>query len=168
MKSFSLSCKVLLTLLTFTFILSSTVFAQIKTLKNGDKVSWNGNYYDFRDSAGVQMIKMWIPPNIKTIKGVFISGHGGGGGDSRNFARDENIRALAMRLGFAVAGLHNFPGRMIYDKGAKVFFNALQEFSKIGSHPEIANLPFVIYGSSNGGATTYGFLTMPRKGQYVS
>ena len=132
--------------------------AKIKTLENGDKISFDGSYYDFRDSAGVQMIKMWIPPDTKIIRGVFISGHGGGGGDSRSFARDENIRALAMRLGFAGAGLHNFPGREVYEKGAGVFFKALSEFAKMGSHPEIANLPFVIYGSSNGGATTYGFV----------
>jgi hypothetical protein len=137
---------------------SKYVNAEIKILSNGDKVSWDGSYYDFRDSAGIQMIKMWIPPNIQTIRGVFISGHGGGGGDSRNFARDENIRAFAMRLGFAVAGLHNFPGRRVYENGAKVFFHALDEFAKIGNHPEIANLPFVMYGSSNGGAATYGFV----------
>ena len=137
---------------------TGTIYAQIKTLKNGDKIAFDGEYYDFRDSAGVQMIKMWIPPGIAVIRGVFISGHGGGSGDSRNFARDKNIRAFAMRLGFAVAGLHNFPGRDIFTKGGRVFFNALTEFSKVGNHPEIANLPFVMYGSSNGGAATYGFV----------
>lgn len=144
-----------LTLVPFAIV---PVQAGITTLPNGDKISWDGNYYDFRDSAGVQMIKLWVPHNIKTLRGVFISGHGGGGGDSRNFARDQNIRALAVRLGFGVAGLHNFPGRTAYEKGAKVFFQALNEFSKIGDHPEIANLPFVMYGSSNGGASTYGFV----------
>jgi len=139
-------------------LISSHTSAEIKILSNGDQVSFDGSYYDFRDSAGIKMIKMWIPPNTETIRGVFISGHGGGGGDSRNFARDENIRAFAMRLGFAVAGLHNFPGRRVYTEGAPVFFHALNEFAKIGDHPEIANLPFVIYGSSNGGATTYGFV----------
>lgn len=134
------------------------VSAQFKTLPNGDQIAFDGEYYDFRDSAGVQMIKMWIPPEIETIRGVFISGHGGGGGDSRDFARDENIRALAMRLGFAVAGLHNFPGRRAYEQGAPVFFRILTEWAKIGTHPEIANLPFVMYGSSNGGASTYGFV----------
>ncbi len=139
-------------------IVSSGVNAQVKTLSNGDKISFDGEYYDFRDSAGIQMIKMWIPPGINPIKGVFISGHGGGGGDSRDFARDENIRAFAMRLGFAVAGLHNFPGRRAYEQGAPVFFQALKDFAGLGNHPEIANLPFVMYGSSNGGSTTYGFV----------
>ncbi|MBN2092713.1 hypothetical protein JW964_24035 [candidate division KSB1 bacterium] len=137
---------------------SIVVMAEIKVLDNGDKISWDGAYYDFRDADGVKMIKMWIPPNTKPVRGVFISGHGGGSGDSRNFARDENIRAFAMRLGFAVAGLHNFPGRRVYTEGAKVFFSALDEFAKLGHHPEIANLPFVMYGSSNGGAATYGFV----------
>lgn len=133
-------------------------FTQIKVLPGGDMIAFDGEYYDYRDSAGVQMIKMWIPPGIETIRGVFISGHGGGGGDSRDFARDENIRAFAARLGFAVAGLHNFPGRRVYEQGARFFFNALKKWSEFGQHPEIANLPFVIYGSSNGGATTYGFV----------
>jgi hypothetical protein len=128
------------------------------TLENGDQVSWDGNYYDFRDARGVRMIKLWIPPDVRPVKGVFISGHGGGGGDSRNFARDENLRALAMRLGFAVAGIHNFPGRRVYEEGAPVFFEALNEFASLGHHPELAYLPFVMYGSSNGGASTYGFV----------
>lgn len=127
-------------------------------LENGDHLSWDGSYYDFRDAEGVKMVKLWIPPNTSPVRGVFISGHGGGSGDSRNFARDENVRAFAMRLGFAVAGLHNFPGRRAYTDGAKVFFKALDDFAAMGHHPELANIPFVMYGSSNGGATTYGFV----------
>ena len=141
-------------------LLSLQGMAQREMLKleNGDQYSWDGQYYDFRDADGVKMIKLWIPPGIHPVKGVFISGHGGGGGDSRNFARDENVRALAMRLGFAVAGLHNFPGRRVYEEGAPVFFEALDHFAGMGHHPELAHLPFVMYGSSNGGAATYGFV----------
>lgn len=139
-------------------VITGNLFAEVKVLENGDKISWDGEYYDFRDAKGVKMIKLWIPPNTHPVKGVFISGHGGGSGDSRDFARDENIRAFAMRLGFAVAGLHNFPGRRVYNDGAPVFFYALDEFAKLGHHPEVANLPFCMYGSSNGGAATYGFV----------
>ena len=145
---------------TFILVLSFSIEspAEIHSLDNGDEISWNGTYYDFRDADGVKMIKLWIPPNTSPVRGIFISGHGGGGGDSRNFARDENIRAFAMRLGFGVAGLHNFPGRKVYDEGAEIFFNALDHFASFGDHPELANIPFVIYGSSNGGAQTYGFI----------
>jgi hypothetical protein len=136
----------------------SSYSQNITTLENGDQIAWDGEYYDFRAADGVKMIKMWIPPNTEPIRGMFISGHGGGSGDSRSFARDENVRAFAMRMGFAVVGLHNFPGRRVYDGGAKVFFQALNEFATLGYHPEIKNLPFVMYGSSNGGAATYGFV----------
>jgi len=139
-------------------VTSSLNAGDILTLDNGDQIAWDGTYYDFKDAECVQMIKLWIPPNVNTIKGVFISGHGGGSGDSRKFARDENIRAYATRLGFAVAGLHNFPGRQVYDKGAKVFFRALDEFARLGYHPELENIPYVIYGSSNGGSAVYGFI----------
>ncbi len=138
--------------------LTGAARGEIITLENGDRIFWDGCYYDFRDAEGNQMVKLWIPPGIHPVKGVFISGHGGGGGDSRNFARDENVRALAMRLGFAVAGLHNFPGRRVYEQGAAVFFRALDHFAGMGHHPELANVPFVMYGSSNGGAATYGFV----------
>jgi len=139
-------------------LVSSHTFSQVKKLDNGDQIAWDGEYYDFRDAEGVKMIKLWVPPNVETVRGIFISGHGGGGGDSRNFARDENIRAFAARLGFGVAGLHNFPGRRVYSDGAPVFFDAMEAFAGMGHHPELANVPFVMYGSSNGGAATYGFV----------
>lgn len=127
-----------------------------KTLDNGDRIAFDGTYYDFRDADGRQMIKLWIPSH-RPVRGLFISGHGGGTGDSRDFARDLNFRAFAARLGFAVAGLHTFPGRKVYESGGKVFFDALNEFAALGHHPELANVPFCIFGSSNGGSTSYGF-----------
>ncbi len=151
----------LIIIILFTIISQQSIASEnpkIKILESGERIAYDGEYYDYKDAEGIKMVKMWIPPGVNPIKGVFISGHGGGSGDSRNFARDENIRAFAMRLGFAVAGLHNFPGRETYNDGAKVFFNALNEFAKLGYHPEIANLPFVMYGSSNGGAAAYGFV----------
>jgi hypothetical protein len=132
--------------------------AQPDFMRMGHFAVFDGNYYDFRDGDGVQMIKLWVPPGVDVVRGVFISGHGGGGGDSRNFARDENMRAMAMRLGFGIAGLHNFPGGRAYEIGAAVFFYALEEFAKLGHHPELAHVPFVMYGSSNGGSATYGFV----------
>lgn len=46
--------------------------AEIITLENGDQVSWDGSYYDFRAADGVKMIKMWIPPNTSS---TFVSTH---------------------------------------------------------------------------------------------
>jgi hypothetical protein len=152
--------------------------ATAKTLPNGDQVQYDGTYYDFRAADAKAMVKLWVPPTANPVRGVFISGHGGGGGDSRDFARDENMKALAARYGFGLAGLHNFPGGQVYPvagqgggprgeggaapaqpatPGGQRFFDAFNEFAALGIHPEIANIPFVFFGSSNGGSQAYGF-----------
>ncbi|MBD3241275.1 MAG: hypothetical protein GF331_11865 [Chitinivibrionales bacterium] len=126
------------------------------TLPNGDRVQFDGTYYDFRAANGKQMVKVWVPPAVKPVRGLLITGHGGGTGDSRHFPRDTNMRAFAVRHGFGLAGLHWFPGRMVYDSGHTVFFGALNAFAELGTHPELAHVPFVVFGGSNGGATSYG------------
>jgi hypothetical protein len=133
-------------------------FGAVKTLANGDQVTYDGTYYDFRAANGLQMVKVWVPPAAEPVRGLFLSGHGGGSGDSRDFARDANMKAVAARWGFGLAGLHTFPGRRVYDQYGKVFFDALNEFAALGHHPELANVPFVAFGSSNGGSSTYGFV----------
>ena len=67
------------------------------------------------------------------------------------------MQAFAARFGFGLAGLHTFPGGRVYSEGGKVFFEALNQFAAFGKHPELANVPFAVFGSSNGGATAYGF-----------
>lgn len=131
---------------------------EIQTFPDGAQAVWDGEYYDYREADGRKMIKIWTPPGHQPVRGLFISGHGGGTGDSRGFARDEHLRDFAMRLGFGVAGLHFFPGREMYDSGAPVLVEALRRLASLGRHPELAHVPFVMYGSSNGAGQTYGLL----------
>ena len=147
-------CLVALGVLLMTAAVAS---AETRTLPNGDQVNYDGTFYDYRAADGNSMIKLWVPPHAAPVRGILISGHGGGSGDSRNFARDENMQAFAARFGFGLAGLHTFPGRRIYSQGGKVFFDALNAFAAYGKNPELAKLPFAVFGSSNGGATAYGF-----------
>jgi hypothetical protein len=133
-----------------------------QTLKSGDRIHFDGSTYDFRSKAGVEMIKLWVPPG-QVVRGILISGHGGGGGDSREFARYESLRHFAARIGFGLAGLHNFPGGKVFEHGGPLFFRALDAFAAMGQHPELSNIPFAMYGSSNGGASTYGFVNAAPK-----
>jgi hypothetical protein len=82
--------RVLLLLFTcFAFSAQNPINAQITRLENGDQISWDGQYYEFKDADGRKMIKLWVPPGDQPVKGILISGHGGGSGDSRQFARDK-------------------------------------------------------------------------------
>ncbi len=79
---------------------AAVVSAETRTLPSGDQVNYDGTFYDFRASDGTSMLKLWVPPHVSPVRGILISGHGGGSGDSRNFARDENMQAFAARFGF--------------------------------------------------------------------
>ncbi len=124
-------------------------------LRAGEQVQFDGTYYDYRAGDGRAMIKVWVPPS-GVVRGLFVSGHGGHRGDSRAFTRDENMKALAARFGFGLAGLHAFAGQQAYRSGGETLLRALRAFAAVGKHRELANVPFLAFGSSNGGATAYG------------
>src|ERR1035437_5775215 len=153
-KSTFVSISVALGVLLMAAVVAS---AETRTLPNRNQVNYDGTFYDYRSASGTSMMKLWVPPHAASVRGILISGHGGGSGDSRNFARDENMQAFAARFGFGLAGLHTFPVGRIYSQGGKVFFDALSAFAAYGKHPELMNVPFAVFGSSNGGATAYGF-----------
>lgn len=129
-----------------------------RTLPNGDQLCWNGTHYDFRAANARQMVKVWVPPGVSPVRGLIVFGHGGGGGDSRDETRNPRFQQFARAYGFGLAGLHNMPGRQVYDQHAETFFRSLEGFAGFGRHPELAHIPIAAYGSSNGGATAYGLV----------
>ncbi len=117
------------------------------------------NLYEFRAADGVSMLALWLPPSTRPVRGLFINGNPGGvGGDNRQFTRDRTFRAFAARMDFGLMGLHSMPGNQIKEKLAARIFKALEEFADFGVHPELAHLPFVSLGNSNGGATSYNLV----------
>ena len=124
-------------------------------LRAGEQVQFDGTYYDYRAADGRAMIKVWVPPS-GVVRGLFVSGHGGNRGDSRAFTRDENMKTLAARFGFGLAGLHAFPGQQAYRSGGETLLRVLNAFAALGEHRELSNVPLLAFGSSNGGATAYG------------
>lgn len=126
---------------------------------DGGDIVYDGSHYHFRAANGIQMLSMWTPPHARPIRGVFISGNPGGiGGDNRRLTRDAGFQAFAARHDFALMGLHSFPGGMVYEEGAQIVLNVMNDFAAMGYHPEIANLPFITFGNSNGGITSYAMV----------
>ena len=41
-----------------------------KMLANGDQVQFDGTYYDYRAADAKAMIKLWVPPTARPIRGV--------------------------------------------------------------------------------------------------
>lgn len=126
------------------------------TATTGGEIQFDGVYYDYRDAEGRKGIKLWVPPGEAPVRGVLFHGNPGGtGGDTRNLAADPRLQEFAARHRFGIIGVTWFQGRRVYDEFAAVVFHVLDDWAKLGQHPELANVPLIPRGSSNAGITAY-------------
>ena len=124
---------------------------------DGGEVQFDGVFYDYRDAESKKGIKLWSPPGVPFVRGVILHGNPGStGGDSRTVVRDPAMQEFAARHGFGIAGVTWFPGRYVYEKLGATILAAFDDFAKLGKNPELAHVPLIPRGGSNGGMTSYG------------
>jgi hypothetical protein len=128
---------------------------------DGGQVRFDGAYYDYRDGDARKAIKLWVPPLRpgEFVRGVLLHGNpGGGGGDTRELAADRQLQEYAARHRLGIAGVTWFPSREVFADECKTFSRVFAEFGAMGHHPELTNVPLILRGSSNAGATAYNFV----------
>lgn len=125
-----------------------------KSFDGGD-IMFDGSFYEYRDAEGKKGITLWIPPNVKYIRGVLFHGNPGGSGDTRGETRDLVLQEFAARFGFGVAGVTWFPGRQVRSETGKLILKVFEDWARMGKNPELANVPLITRGSSNAGVTAY-------------
>lgn len=116
--------------------------------------SLTGTVYDYtvNDGSG-RALRMTIPDNLTTVRGI-VSWGNGGVGDSRGGAtRAENV-AFAQAHGFCVVGTSGFDFYGQPD-AYQVYTAGLAQFGLMSGHPELGQVPWVPLGHSNGGMMTY-------------
>ena len=106
---------------------------------------------------------VWIPPGVKALRGVIVHQHGCGEGACRagqTAAFDLHWQALAQRHGCALLG----PSYEQPEKencglwcdprngSEKKFLEALGELATQSKHPELATVPWALWGHSGGAA----------------
>ena len=106
---------------------------------------------------------VWLPPGVKTLRGVIVHQHGCGEGACRagqTAAFDLHWQALAQRHGCALLG----PSYEQPEKencglwcdprngSEKKFLQALGELAAQSKHPELAAVPWALWGHSGGAA----------------
>jgi pimeloyl-ACP methyl ester carboxylesterase len=111
---------------------------------------------------------LWLPDGVKTIRGLIVHQHGAGTTASiegSTAAYDLHWQALAQKWDCALLGpsyhvlnekIDLSPGgsELWFDprKGSeKTFLRALTEFAAKSGHPELENVPWVLWGHSGGG-----------------
>lgn len=105
---------------------------------------------------------LWMPPDVKTIRGVIVHQHGCGGGaclGGATAAYDLHWQALAKKWDCALLG----PSYHQEDKencrlwcdprngSEKTFLKAIGQFADESGHPELKAAPWCLWGHSGGG-----------------
>ncbi len=146
------------------------------TISIGQKNSLErGDYYEISilPTGSAKYIsadyRIWIPKGIKTVRGVIVKQHGCGGDASTDmglaYANDLQWQALAIKHQLAILG-SKYPtdyqtvGRYpddpcnswaVIDRGSEdALLKALDEFGQKSRHPELDQLPWVLWGYSGG------------------
>ena len=129
-------------------LIAATVAALLSPLQ----AAAQGTFFNY--SASGRATRLWIPPDLETVRGIFIYGNGAGG-DSRNEASLPWNQAFAQTHGFAMIATSmwgNLSGSEI-----NVWDSHLANLATLSGRPELVNAPWAPVGFSNGGQMSYGF-----------
>lgn len=104
---------------------------------------------------------VWIPPGVRSLRGVIVHQHGCGAGTSgESAAYDSHWQALARKWDCALLGpsyrkeTENMlcPLWMDPRRGSeRAFLRALSELGAMAGHPELSRVPWALWGHSGGG-----------------
>jgi poly(3-hydroxybutyrate) depolymerase len=115
--------------------------------------------------------RLWLPEGVKTLRGVIVHQHGCGVGSWKGAvpgAKDLHWQALAKKWDCALL----VPAYQMGEKdncrlwcdprngSEKTFLRALVDLGKQSSHPELATVPWCLWGHSGGGFWSSLMLTL--------
>ncbi|MBP9225519.1 MAG: hypothetical protein KBF76_16730, partial [Verrucomicrobiales bacterium] len=153
---------------TASFAFAATTLAQVPPYENPLPV--DPPYYRVRyeaSSAPGELVypvtyTLWIPPGLKTLRGLIVHQHGCGEGSCKSGqtgAYDLHWQALAAKHGCALMG----PSYEQPDKADcqlwcdprngsdTAFQKSLLDLGSQSTHPELATVPWALWGHSGGG-----------------
>ncbi len=103
--------------------------------------------------------RIWLPTNVKTIRGIIFRQHGCGinaASTGLDHANDMQWQALAQKYDMALMGSHMEHEELCaqwFDTGSgseRAFLFALKNLSSLSGHPEIEKVPWALWGHSGG------------------
>ncbi len=104
--------------------------------------------------------RLWLPDDIKTVRGIIFRQHGCGPGARKlglEHADDIQWQALAAKHDCALMSSQMWAPQedcstwtMPADGSAHAFLSAIEHFAKATKHPELKHVPWAIWGHSGG------------------
>lgn len=116
--------------------------------------------YSELDEGQQKAVRLAIPSGMETIRGLLVSTNAAGG-DTRDRYTLPWLRTFAALHGLAFVGAQAFNS---HAGSVTVLQHALERWAVETGHPELANVPFVVYGFSAGGGFANRLLnTLPER-----
>ena len=120
-----------------------------------------GNNYDKAE------FRLWLPDDVATVRAALILVPGSNG-DGRPMADDPDWRAFATRNKLALVGCR-FTDKQheqsfiehyvnVGQGSGQALLTAMETFADRSKHPELATVPFLLWGMSAGGEFNYEFV----------
>ena len=160
--------------LSFLVLLSLTIAAQAQVQPPAANPPYYRVHYEPSQQPGELIFgvsyTVWIPPDVKMLRGVIVHQHGCGEGACKagqTAAFDLHWQALARKHECALLGpSYEQPEKAICTmwcdprNGSETrFLQAMNELAAQSHHPELATVPWALWGHS-GGATWVGTMLM--------
>ena len=105
--------------------------------------------------------RIWIPSDVKTLRGVVVHQHGcgtGSGDGGRTAVYDWHWQALARKHDCALIAVSYRQGDLACELwcdprngSAQSFLDALDYFAEVSGRPELTRVPWALWGHSGGG-----------------
>lgn len=122
--------------------------ARIAAAPAGDAAPGFATYdYSEMDEGVEKAVRLAIPTGLESVRGLLVSTNAAGG-DTRTRYTLAYLKALAELHGLAFVGSRGFDS---HPGSVTVLQHALDRFAGESGHPELVNVPFVVYGFSAGG-----------------
>lgn len=114
----------------------------------------------------------WVPENVQTLRGVIVHQHGCGPGSCKSgltAAYDLHWQALARKHGCALLGTsYEQPDKAANcqlwcdprNGSSQAFQTALTDLATASGHPELADVPWALWGHSGGGHWAGGMVML--------
>ena len=123
---------------------------------DGGRVVYDGICYHYVDPERRKGMTLWLPPDVRLVRGVILNGNPGSSGDTRPEVLRRAWQHVGATLEFGYAGVTCFPGRQVFAETGATMMKVFSDWAALGVHPELANVPIFPRGNSNGGMTAYG------------
>jgi hypothetical protein len=146
----------------------SLCFGNGRFYRTGNDYWWVDSEFSFNVPTDHDFYRFWVPDTTGKviIRGVILNTNNLRG-DLEGVTQNQYLQKFARKYNFGLFATCGIIGDSVYHVSGKKFLQAFNDWASLGLHPELANVPFISVGGSNGGVAAYS-LAMLAPGRTIA